>query len=180
MEQKQMDRRIVKTRKLLVDTMLELLQKKSLVKITVNEICDIAMVSRSTFYTHYKDKYDLLGYCLGELERRITNSQNATEICSNPHDMTAAIQNNPQLFRNIFLFDQSEELQKIFFEHCHQNFLQVLEKKQEDGRQLNSTPEALAAFYAGGVSALLNWWITNNFPISAEEINRCQDAVLII
>lgn len=180
MDIESLDRRIIKTKKLLISTMLDLLQKKSLVKITVSEICDIAMVSRATFYLHYKDKYDLLEECLSELERRIVNSADETEICSNPHDMTRAIQDNPKLFRNIFLYEQSEELQKLFFEHCYQNFMQFLIQKQKDGYILNSIPEAMAAFYAGGVSSLLNWWITNDFPISADEINRCQETFLFL
>ncbi|MDR2632126.1 MAG: TetR family transcriptional regulator [Treponema sp.] len=28
--------------------------------ITIKEICDLADVSRPTFYTHYRDQYDLL------------------------------------------------------------------------------------------------------------------------
>lgn len=54
-----MDKRIIKTKKHLYNTLLELLEEKPFDKITVTELCDRADTSRITFYTHYKDKKDL-------------------------------------------------------------------------------------------------------------------------
>lgn len=51
MEDKKADQRVIKTRLLLINTMLDLLRNKSFVKITVNDICKTAMVRRSTFLT---------------------------------------------------------------------------------------------------------------------------------
>ena len=39
---------------------IELLHQHQLEEITVQQIADLADVNRSTFYTHYYDKYDLL------------------------------------------------------------------------------------------------------------------------
>lgn len=54
------DIRIQKTIKNIEDTFIKLLKIKSFNEITIKDICDEAMISRSTFYSHYKDKYDLL------------------------------------------------------------------------------------------------------------------------
>lgn len=45
---------------LLMYTLTELLHKKFFQKITVNELCESAHVSRSAFYANFKDKYHLL------------------------------------------------------------------------------------------------------------------------
>lgn len=37
-----------------------LIADKKFERISVQEICDRAMVHRTTFYKHYEDKYDLL------------------------------------------------------------------------------------------------------------------------
>ncbi len=42
------------------DSLIALLKSKPLSAITVKEICNHADINRSTFYTHYKDHYDLL------------------------------------------------------------------------------------------------------------------------
>lgn len=60
MNPEQPDLRVRRTRKLLQEALLSLLQDHDLEAISVNEICDQAMVHRTTFYKHYQDKYDLL------------------------------------------------------------------------------------------------------------------------
>lgn len=54
------DLRVIKTRREIENAMIVLLQQKSFEKITVQNILDVALVNRSTFYQHYADKYALL------------------------------------------------------------------------------------------------------------------------
>lgn len=54
------DLRIVKTKKILFNALLNLMKAKSFEKIKVSDICEEALVNRSTFYAHYDDKYELL------------------------------------------------------------------------------------------------------------------------
>src|SRR5258706_10212867 len=53
------DLRIRRTRSLLSNALVALMQDKSIDKITVQEVLDRAGVGRSTFYLHYRDKDDL-------------------------------------------------------------------------------------------------------------------------
>ena len=55
-----MDRRTIYTKNVLKETLIELMKKNHISKISVKKICEIADVNRSTFYAHYKDVYDLL------------------------------------------------------------------------------------------------------------------------
>ena len=54
------DRRVQKTKKLLTDALIRLMLKKSFDAITIQDILDEANVGRSTFYTHYENKEQLL------------------------------------------------------------------------------------------------------------------------
>ncbi|MBB6023767.1 AcrR family transcriptional regulator [Paenibacillus sp. JGP012] len=60
MSKEKLDLRIVKTRKAITESFLELLQIKEYDRITVQDIADRAMINRNTFYLHYLDKPDLL------------------------------------------------------------------------------------------------------------------------
>ena len=60
MDNKKEDLRIVKTKKLLYTTLVELMKEMPFEEIKVSDICNRALVNRSTFYSHYQDKYDLL------------------------------------------------------------------------------------------------------------------------
>lgn len=53
------DRRVLKTRRAIKQTFLELMYEEGFEAITVRQILDGALINRSTFYAHYRDKYDL-------------------------------------------------------------------------------------------------------------------------
>lgn len=55
-----LDRRKKYTRRVLKESLLELLKEKPFSAVTVKEICELADVNRSTFYAHYRDQFDLL------------------------------------------------------------------------------------------------------------------------
>ena len=54
-----MDIRIEKTKRAITNTFLELRARKPLEKITIKELCEKALINKSTFYSHYRDIYDL-------------------------------------------------------------------------------------------------------------------------
>jgi AcrR family transcriptional regulator len=64
---KKQDLRVVRTRKMLRDAMIALAIQKGFDAVTINDIVDLAMVNRATFYRHYQDKYDLVESYLDEL-----------------------------------------------------------------------------------------------------------------
>lgn len=55
-----MDRRILKTRSVIKESLTVLMKEKPFDKITIKDITDKANINRATFYLHYMDKYDLL------------------------------------------------------------------------------------------------------------------------
>lgn len=54
------DRRAKYTKMVLEESLITLMEKKDISKITIKEICEKADINRSTFYAHYRDQYDLL------------------------------------------------------------------------------------------------------------------------
>ncbi|MGI6117568.1 MAG: TetR/AcrR family transcriptional regulator [Bilifractor sp.] len=75
------DRRVIKTKRNLKNTMREMMGEMPFEKITVKEICERAMTSRITFYNYYNDKYALLEEMIhdmkGELEAQFQKLQEA-------------------------------------------------------------------------------------------------------
>lgn len=65
------DLRIRKTRKLIRDAFIRLLDRKGFNGITINNIADMAMINRSTFYLHYTDKFDLMEKTIEEAIQNI-------------------------------------------------------------------------------------------------------------
>lgn len=67
------DRRVKYTKMVLRESLVKLLQKKPISRITVKELCDLADINRATFYTHYTDQFDLLRKVSDELIADITS-----------------------------------------------------------------------------------------------------------
>ena len=74
-----MDIRIEKTKTAIHNTFLELRSKKPLEKITIKELCEKAQINKSTFYSHYKDIYDLSDQLETDVVEAIPNPQNCLE-----------------------------------------------------------------------------------------------------
>ena len=55
-----------RTKHAIVATFWQLLEEKTYNKITVQDIVDRCHVNRNTFYYHFQDIYDLLGYIFRE------------------------------------------------------------------------------------------------------------------
>ncbi|HIS25724.1 MAG TPA: TetR/AcrR family transcriptional regulator [Candidatus Pullilachnospira intestinigallinarum] len=69
-----MDKKVAKTKKSIINAFLELRSKKALEKITVRELCEKAEINKSTFYTHFKDIYDLSEYLETQLVDQVVCS----------------------------------------------------------------------------------------------------------
>ena len=61
------DRRIRRTRALLRQGLIQLMETKDIKDISVKELSDLADINRGTFYLHYNDIYDMLGKMEDEL-----------------------------------------------------------------------------------------------------------------
>lgn len=61
------DPRVLRTRKLIMDSFIELSSEKEFKDITVKDITTEAMINRATFYYHFEDIYDLLEKVLSEV-----------------------------------------------------------------------------------------------------------------
>ena len=67
MTQSKTDPRVLRTRRLIMDSFIELSSKREFKDITVKDITTEAMINRATFYYHFEDIYDLLAKVLSEV-----------------------------------------------------------------------------------------------------------------
>lgn len=59
-QMKSLDPRVKRTRQLLQQAMMELVQEQSISSISIQDITERATVNRATFYAHFEDKYALM------------------------------------------------------------------------------------------------------------------------
>src|SRR5271165_5459122 len=72
------DPRILRSRRMLMDSLFKLLIKKEFEDISVQEIADVATLNRGTFYLHYPDKNALLQAMTGARFRDLIERRGIT------------------------------------------------------------------------------------------------------
>ncbi|MHC5374894.1 TetR/AcrR family transcriptional regulator [Enterococcus sp. LJL120] len=74
MTENKQDLRFYRTKRNILNGMIALLERKSFEKITVKDICQEAEISRSAFYLHYVDKYQMIEAYQKELISQINQA----------------------------------------------------------------------------------------------------------
>ncbi|MDQ0885856.1 AcrR family transcriptional regulator [Paenibacillus sp. V4I9] len=64
---KSVDPRVKRTRNMLKEALLVLIEEKGFDAITIRDLTERAEINRATFYQHYKDKFDLLDQTIDEM-----------------------------------------------------------------------------------------------------------------
>ena len=127
-----MDRRQRKTRESIFRAFTELLNKKTYTKITVQDIIDTADIGRTTFYTHFETKDDLLKSLCTEIFEHVFSEDSGKEKThdfSDEHDTRALIthilyhlQEHMDVLPGILSGESGEVFMLTFKEHLKELF----------------------------------------------------------
>lgn len=158
--------------------LLNLLEKKTFQKITVNEICECAQLSRGTFYLHFQDKYELLSYCLERLSEEI----GCLIVNANPKDGFVTIldhfQRKEKILYHILESNLTEEMSEMLYRSFSSYITDYLKKKEAQGCLLAGPVDSVAAFYVGGLTSMTLRWIKSNYALPKETLAACQAKLL--
>ncbi len=127
-----MDKRIEKTKHGIYNAFIELRSKKSLERISVKELCELANINKSTFYAHYLDIYDLSDKIESEITAEIMKEINIDDLIENPaglpRQLSLLLTSKQSLISTIFSGSRTQELpRKILSE-----ILNKLSEKHSD------------------------------------------------
>jgi AcrR family transcriptional regulator len=59
-EKNNINQRVLLTKRLIREALLEMLKTRKIKKISIRELCQVAGINRTTFYNHYGSQYDVL------------------------------------------------------------------------------------------------------------------------
>lgn len=109
-----MDKRIEKTKHGIYNAFIELRSKKSLERISVKELCELANINKSTFYAHYLDIYDLSDKIESEITAEIMKEINIDDLIENPaglpRQLSLLLTSKQSLISTIFSGSRTQEL----------------------------------------------------------------------
>lgn len=167
------DLRVIKTKRALVTALLDLLKSKPFTKITVNDICIQALVSRSAFYAHYLDKYDLALYSLDQLNEQLFEHSKTRSVQDQLRHILQRVQRDSRMFSNLLLAEYDGELMELL----RKGFIKQLENKTNCAA-LPQPVKISAIFYAAGLAGAIIQWVNTGMTYTVEEMAACLEALL--
>jgi AcrR family transcriptional regulator len=168
----------LQTKKILADHLISMLENQSFKKITVNDICQHAMISRSAFYLHFEDKYSLLRYCMDLELLRWEEAMQNSDFHNYLVFVLSGILKNRAVYHNTLVRAQDHELYAMFYDQFSHFFTARLEKLLDQEQTLPYPVSIISAFYVGGITCSIIQWIKKDFDLSVEEMARCQENLL--
>jgi probable dihydroxyacetone kinase regulator len=168
----------LQTKKILAERLMQMLESQSFKKITVNDICQRAMISRSAFYLHFEDKYSLLRYCIEDELGQWETVMGTTDIDTYLTFVLKELLKKQKFYYNTFVTEPDQELTELFQALFSRSFTARLQAMQAQGRTIQGPVSIVSAFYVGGIVCSIIQWIKNDFDISIEEMVQCQKNLL--
>src|SRR5690625_4173704 len=173
------DRRIIRTRTLLVNSLMSLIIETGYDQLTVRKIVERAQVNRSTFYLHFQDKYDILIYLENKILQQLNEaldypSYTYKEALQQFTSHKQPIQSHIKLFTHI---KQYEPLYKqLLKQHSfHNKFITAI--KQKVMAYNNHTQNAI--FMAHGATGIIQYWVERQCEESIEEMSLWLTKVML-
>lgn len=159
------DRRVMYTKMVLQESLINLLKSKPLARITITEICESAEINRATYYSHYDNQYDQLNQLEIELCEGIIAYLDQLELGYDPLKIIE------RLLDHIF---QNREFCCILLgshgdSSFEDKFAEILRKKvfslwKIDNNDPFSTQEYIYSYSIDGCVGIVKKWLQDDNP----------------
>ena len=171
-----MDRRQKKTRQAIFNAFTDLLEKKPFSAVTVSEIIAAADVGRSTFYTHFETKDDLLRALCAEIFEHVFSDapvrEQTHDFSSRPRDLRAELthilyhlRDSRRYVKGILACESGEIFMRAF-----RDYLKGVPELELSNVPANVPKDYLLNHLVCDFAETVRWWMKNE-SYTPEEIS---------
>ncbi len=163
------NRRTLITKKILKESLMELMQEKPISKITIKEICDLSEMSRSTFYLHYQDQFELLTDIKNEVmentEKALGSYDGDLNTIEGIENFLEYVKANKETFGILLCQQDTEDFQSMILKRIENNVRlslpEIIDPQKTD---------YVFTFVMHGSLNVLRVWIQNGFETPTNEM----------
>ena len=171
------DARVVQTRVVLREALLELLDKKPLEEITIREIAATAGIGYTTFFRHHTSKEELLNDIAAvEIQKLFDLTLTAFDPADNRAGALALcryVAANRALWSRLLAGGAASQLRAEFLRKTRE--LAAVLGSQHDWLP----PEMGSIFGASSTLDLLTWWLQQEDPIPVEQLATIHERLVV-
>ncbi len=171
---KKEDRRVRLTKLAIRESLIELMQKNPISKISVKMICEAADINRSTFYAHYTDQYDLLNKIQQEVVSAIMVQIFVKEFTQETEATVPVLtqileyaEENKALFRVLLSENGDSSFQDELVLLAQQKSLQEIRERKHLNENMS---RYLECFAVSGCLSIIRKWLDDDCPDEPEKL----------
>lgn len=153
------------SKKIIANSLKKLMETESFHKISVSDIMLDCQMRRQTFYYHFKDKFELLGWIYKEETKENIIDFLEYEKWENIFDLLFDyFHQNQRFYRNAFKVIEQNSFNQYLFEHTKNLYIKIIDELLIGCKLVISEvrKNTLASFYSHGFVGTIKDWIENN------------------
>ena len=162
------------TKRALEQSLKNLLQQKSLSKITISDITEDCGISRMTFYYHFKDIYDLVEWaCAEDAARALQNKKTYDTWQQGFVQIFHAVRENKVFVMNVYRCVNREQVEKYLVPLTDQLIMGVITERAAGMTVRETDQQFIAQVYSYAFVGIMLDWIRDDMRADPEElVNR--------
>lgn len=158
-------------RRILADSFKELVQEKGFQKIIVKDITDRAKVKRPTFYTYFRDKYDVVDWIFDqEIWQPARSLISAGYTKEGLRFMLVCMEKDKAFYRKLIMVDGQNSFKEIMQRYIQNEVKEVLTHSGFQSQNRLLTADIIAEYLANMFWFVIWKWMSYSGEISAEEL----------
>ena len=157
----------------------DLLKKKKLSKITINDIASACNISRMTFYYHFQDIYDLTEWTLEEAAGRAIGENRTYESWQQGFEgLLRELQANQTLILNIYRSMDREMIERYLLKKAESLLMPVVEQESHGLPVNEENKRRVAIFYSYAFLGVLMEWVGKGMAAPPREVVKMVSAIV--
>ena len=148
-----------------------LLLKKPLDKITINDITEDCGINRMTFYYHFKDIYDLIEWCCVEDAKKALEGKKTYDTWQQGFlQIFEAVLDNKPFILNVYHSVSREQVELYLYKLTYDLLIGVVEEKSAGMNVRDEDKKFIADFYKYAFVGLMLDWVKHDMKGDQHEI----------
>ncbi len=151
------------TKRALEASLKNLLLKKPLDKITINDITEDCGINRMTFYYHFKDIYDLIEWCCVEDAKKALEGKKTYDTWQQGFlQIFEAVLDNKPFILNVYHSVSREQVEIYLYKLTYDLLIGVVGEKSEGMNVREEDKKFIADFYKYAFVGLMLDWVRHD------------------
>lgn len=178
---KKEDLRTKRTRKMILEAFINLVEEKGYEHVTVSDIASQAMINRATFYAHFKDKQDVYDYIFKEAVEHFMivlapvqlGRANQLQLHAIEQIIThifEKIQENRVFFKTVLNAHGNEQLRKQISQILRSTYANIFEQVEIREEDFIVPIDFIIEYMSSTFMASLHWWINQEISFSPKQM----------